>query len=750
MIGRTGIGRTETGRVAWAAAVAVIVAAAAAAAAERPAVTVGFAGAYRAGAWTPVVVSGSAAGAPERGAGVHVWAQDPDGQFVRSPPARIAERADGAGIATARVRFGRPAGRLRIESGGAGGAGEEPRFVEVDLPPAIPATDRALLLIGDLPALEPALQRAWQATVRSVPGAALTRSDAASSGPRAWVVRTDGAAIAGAGDEPRDFDMFEAIVVCGRSLPRADPALLAGIDAWVRRGGRLVVAAGASAATIPPDSLAGGWLPGAVTRVITLRGPRAVEAWVRAGRLPDRAEAIRVPLFADPQALPGVIERIDDEAAAGMPLVVRRAHGLGTLTWLGLDVDAEPFRDWPGSANLVATLLGERQATGAASASDGLRGVPDLAGQLRVALERSAPGSDRPPAAPLPFELAIGLGILYVLCLYPLDWWLVSRGMRRAWLGWLSLPAIVAGFTLLTWGIAARRSAPEGGSRFAAAVTDIDAATGLVRGHSWSGIHVPGNGAVAVTLEVEPTLGTVPTDRAISWLADAGTGLGAIDASTAHPALTAADYSYGESLATLERVPIAAGATRLFEGEWFGAHPTPVVSGTLSADVQGTLRGSFAHHLPFPLEDCQLLHGNWLYDVGRLAPGAALDLATGRGPRSLQAAVTRRRASTEREQLTPWDPTGTDVERILEVAGLFAAAGGTGYTGLGPGRLRRLDLTTLAGLDRALLVGRAAEPATAWDYSSGRVAPRGRYRIVIPVDRAGDPSRPSSSANAQP
>ena len=56
----------------------------------------------------------------------------------------------------------------------------------------------------------------------------------------------------------------------------------------------------------------------------------------------------------------------------------------------------------------------------------------------------------------------------------------------------------------------------------------------------------------------------------------------------------------------------------------------------------------------------------------------------------------------------------------------------------------------LAGLDRALLVGRAAEPATAWDYSSGRVAPRGRYRIVIPVDRAGDPSRPSSSANAQP
>lgn len=742
------IGRTGTGRTLWAVLVAVVVGAPAAAAAEVAAPTVGFAGAYRAGAWTPIVVGETAAGAVGPDDVVHVWAQDPDGQFVRSPPAAIKQWISGTKTALARVRFGRPVGRLRIESGG--GAGEGPRFVEVDLPPAIPATDRVVLLVGDLPALEPALQRAWQATVRSLPGVGATRSDVAASGPRAWVVQTDGAARTSAGDDARDFDMFEAIVVCGGSLPRAAPALLAGIDAWVRRGGQLILAAGASASSIPPGSPAADWLPGTVTRVTTLRGPRGVEAWVRAGRLPDRAEAIRVPVFATPQGLPGVVERIDDETAAGLPLVVHRAHGLGTLTWLGLDVDAKPFRDWPGTENLVASLLGGRQATGAADAAGGARGVPDLTGQLRVALERSAPGADRPPAAPLPFEVAIGLGLLYVLCLYPLDWWLVSRGMRRAWLGWLSLPAIVAGFTFLTWGIAARRAAPEGGTRFAATVTDIDAASGLVRGQSWSGIHVPGNGAVDVAIEGEPTVCDGPADRAISWLADAGTGLGAIDAPTAHPALTAADYAYGDSLATLERVPIAAGATRLFEGEWSGTRTAPVVTATLAADLQGTLQGTFAHHLPFPLEDCQLLHGNWLYDVGRLAPGVPLDLATSRGPRSLQAAITRRRASTEREQLTPWDPTGRDVERILEVAGLHGAAGGTGYTGLGPGRLRRLDLTAVAGLDRAVLVGRAAEPSTIWAVSSSRLAPRGRYRIVIPVARAGDASRPSPPANPQP
>lgn len=739
-----------SGRAAWAASVVVIVAAAAAAAAEVPAVTIGFAGAYRAGAWTPVVVAETAAGPGAPGDIVHVWAQDPDGQFVRSPPARVADRAGSGRVATARVRCGRPAGRLRVEFRGADGAGEGTRFVEVDLPPALPAGDRAVLLIGDLPAIEPALQRAWQTPVRTPRGAGAARGEAAASGHRAWVVRTDGAGGGGAGADARDFDMFEAIVICGRALPRADAALLAGIDAWVRRGGRLILAAGASAPAIAPESQAAGWLPGRIVRVTTLRGPRGVEAWVRAGRLPDRAEAIRVPLFADPQRLPGAIDRIDDDVTANIPLVVRRAHGLGTLTWIGLDVDAEPFRDWPGTANLVATLLGGRQAAVEPDAAAGVRGVPDLAGQLRVGLERSAPGADRPPAAPLPFELAIGLGLLYVLCLYPLDWWLVSRGLRRPWLAWLSLPAIVAGFTLLAWGIAARRSAPEGGTRFAATVTDIDAATGLVRGHSWSGIHVPANGTLDVRLEVEPTLCTGAADRAISWLADAGTGLGAIDAPTAHPALTAADYSYGDSLANLERVPIAAGATRLFEAEWFGTHALPVVTATLAADAQGTLGGTITHHLPFALENCQLVHGNWLYDVGRLAPGAPLDLAISRGPRSLQAAITRRRAATEREQLTPWDSMATEVERILEVAGLHAAAGGTGYTGLGPGRLRRLDLSTLAGLDRAVLVGAAAVPAGSWNYSSGRVAAQGRYRIVIPVGRAGDASRPSSSANSQP
>ncbi|MFN7814292.1 MAG: hypothetical protein ACK5SI_16735, partial [Planctomycetia bacterium] len=347
----------------WAVTAAAVFAAGAAAvsaaAPERPDVAVGFAGVYRAGAWTPVVVRATGSDGSRPDDAVHVWAQDPDGQFVRSPSARVATGADGRGRATARVRVGRPASRLRVESAAAAGAGEGGRFAEVDLPAAIPATARALLVVGDLPAIEPALQRAWQTPVRLVPAAAGGSSTGAEAGPgpAAWVVRTTGADGDGIGAEPRDYDMFEAIVVCGRAVPRADAALLGAIDEWVRRGGRLIFAAGASAAAIEPQSPAAGWLPGRVVRVTSLRGATGIEAWVRAGGLPEGGHPLRVPLLAEPRDLPGVVDRIDDAVGAGIPLAVRRAHGLGTLAWLGLDVDEEPLRDWPGTANLLAMML---------------------------------------------------------------------------------------------------------------------------------------------------------------------------------------------------------------------------------------------------------------------------------------------------------------------------------------------------------------------------------------------------------
>lgn len=699
---------------------------------------VGFAGAYRAGSWTPVVVSPHDAATATTGDTIHMWAEDADGQFVRSPPAVLAlaaghDKPAGRDTPTARVclRIGRPTGRVRIERVHNGAS----TTVEQILPPPLPATQRVLLVLGDVPAARRAarLLGADEATRMQ----AVEIADAAARGRLA------------AGAAARDFDTADAIVVCGRDVALLPADAIAGIDAWVRNGGRLVYAAGASARDVEQGGgPAATWLPGSIERLVPLRRLAAVEAYARAGGLASRpiSTPLQVPLFTDRSRLEGVIDVFDGAAATDLPLVVRKPHGLGTITWLGLDLDAEPFRGWPGADTLLVRLLGERSLNGdddrAAAASGG---PPDLAAQLRVAIESSGEGGR---IVPVPFEAIIGLGLLYVGCLYPLDWWLVSRG-RRPGLAWLTLPLIITAFTAAAAAFAHSWQPRALLTCRGAEIVDVDAGSGHVRGVAWSVAWRCDNGGI------DTALPTTARQAAVSWWADAGTGFGAIDAAIPHPSLAAADYRYGAALAALENVPVAATADRLFEASWTAASGTaPVVTSTLARDAQGGLTGSLTHHLPFSLNACRLASAGWIYDLGQLAPGATHDLRQVRGPRSLASALARREAVKEREIAPRWNPAERDVMRILEIAGFHAAAGGIAYTGLPAGRLARLDLSPLLAVDRAVLFGTASDPPPDWtaDWSireagaggttATAVKMAGRlYRIVIPLRAAGDVAR---------
>lgn len=695
-------------------------------------IDVGFAGGYRAGSWTPMVVVPPDAAAAA-GDVIHVWAEDADGQFVRSPPAAISAPV-GQGTAAARVclRVGRPTGRVRIERVVSGSSTTSERT----LPEPLAATQRVLLVLGDVPAARRA--------ARLVGTDEKTRMHVIEI---AHAAARDRLATGGAA---RDFDAADAIVVCG-SDSRALPAeVIAGIDTWVRDGGRLVFAAGASARDVEQGGgPAANWLPGPIERLVPLRRVTALEAYARAGGLAARPTPapLEVPLFSGRGRLEGVVEAFDGATAADLPLVVRKAHGLGTVTWLGIDLDAEPFRGWPGADTLLIRLLGERadddDERAGTTTTDG---PPDLAAQLRMAVESTAAGGR---IAPVSFEAIIGLGLLYVACLYPLDWWLVSRGRRRPWLAWLSLPLIIGAFTAAAVLVARSWRPGEPLSCRAAEIVDVDAASGHLRGNAWLVAWQRDNGGIDVAVPDGAGQGTV------SWWADAGAGFGAIDAALPHPSLAAGDYRYGPSLATLDGVPVAAAANRLFEASWTAATGTaPVVTATLTRDAQATLEGTLAHHLPFPLESCRLASGGWIYDLGRLEPGAVHDLRQGRGPRSLAGALARREAVREREIAPRWNPAEHDVTRILEIAGFHAAAGGIGYTGLPAGRLARLDLSPLLAVDRAVLFGMASDPPPGWtagwqvgDSGTGGqgtapVMMSGRlYRIVIPLADAGDAAR---------
>jgi hypothetical protein len=696
-------------------------------------VTAGLGGAYRAGSWVPLRLVPAPDVGLAAGDRVFVWAQDPDGRFVRAPAAPLEAGPDGVLAARVSVRVGRPAGRILVEHEPATAAAARAGAGDITLADPIPSTHRVLVVLGDLPSAGRA-----------------ARLMTAPEAPPLTVVAPLERGTGAAGWSPRDYDMADMMIVCGRAVSSIPAAMLAGIDAWVRDGGRLVFCAGGSAGAVAAGGgPAATWLPGPIDRLVPLRRVAAIETHARTAGLAARpgASGVEVPLLGNRRMLPGTVDVFEGTGPADLPLVVRSAHGFGVITWVGLDVDDGPLRGWTGTDSLLVRLLGGRVDEGDGGAAAREPGAADLAGQLRTALERAGAGGT-PPVAKVPFEAIAGLGLLYVLALYPLDWWIASRW--RPWLAWFTLPALVTLFCFATWGIAQRRGPATDAPMRVAEIVDIDVVAARVRGHGWAAAWSAAN--AAFDLEVS---GATTADAAVSWFADAGTGFGAIDAPMPHPTLAAADYAYGGSLAALDGVAVAAGSNRLFEASWQRPAPgqTPLVTSTLFRDGQGILRGDVAHHLPFALEDCRLAHGGWVYDVGRLPGGTTLDLRTSRGPRSLAGALQRRTTADDGDVPNRWRRDERDPLRILEIVGLHAAAGGTAYTLLPAGRLGRLDMSPLLAVDRAVLYGKVADRGkvadgfaawtTPWriNREAGKpvaVEPVARLcRIVIPLKAAG-------------
>jgi hypothetical protein len=710
-------------------------------------VEVGIGGVVKSGFWTPVTVRLPEAlvAAPTRL--VAVEAEDPDGQWLRSPAVRPEPSGDGNWAARLLIKRGRRGGDLRVvvltgtqgdTQGDTQGRGGEalktaatPAVLRevIPLPDEVDSTQELLLVIGSLENAERAVRLA-----------------AREDGTRALVINaappSETATIplaAGAGPPGLAYDAIDRAIVCGRAIAAGGrEQQLAELDQWVRDGGDLVLLAGMSLPEMVAASpTAAGWLPGQFSRLIPLRQTAALETYARANRPLDRGaiDGLKVPVFAAESPLDGITEAVVGGATNDPPLVIRRAHGFGRITWIGIDLDTRTFQTWPGTDSLLLELLdtGRLDLAGGRTA-EVRRGGLDLAGQLRLAIDRY------PGVSAVPFELIALLGLLYVAALYPLDWWLASRFQHYGWLAWLPLPLLVITFTAISWG-AATSYKQSGWQLHTAGIVDIDQASGGSRAASYAGVWAADNGrfSLAVSPDHADDLDTIRT--AVSWFAAPGRSLGGPDALTPHPSLAAADYHYAADLSRLDTMPMAAASSRLFESTWTGQISSLPFRSTLERTGQGTLRGTLQSQFSATLNDCVLVHGGWLYDVGTLAPGDRFDAAEGRGPRSLGATLTRQQVVKDRSVASRWDADAENLDRILEIAGLFAAAGGSGYTGLEAGRLARLDLSRLLPLDRAILIGRGP-PATRWtiDRSGPTEAsatavetPTVLWRVVLPV-----------------
>ncbi len=163
---------------------------------------------------------------------------------------------------------------------------------------------------------------------------------------------------------------------------------LAALATWVRMGGRLLLAVGAEAPeALKPGSPLAELAPGAFDSLVPLRRGTALEAFVDTNEPLSAAGPLelRVPKLTDAG---GRIEAYEGLQPRDLPLIVRTPHGFGEVTFAAFDLGRPPLVDWKGRPALFDRLLRRQRAEQRTTDSEALGqvttlGFVDIAGQLR-------------------------------------------------------------------------------------------------------------------------------------------------------------------------------------------------------------------------------------------------------------------------------------------------------------------------------------------------------------------------------
>jgi hypothetical protein len=351
----------------------------------------------------------------------------------------------------------------------------------------------------------------------------------------------------------------------------------------------------------------------------------------------------------------------------------------------------------------------------------------------------------------------MGLILVYIVVLGPLDYFVVQRVIGRSTWTWVTFPALVCLASAASLWAASRWNgeALQVNQMDVLDVVDLPGTAGgqIVRGQTWFNVFSPETATYRIATEVT-SLGNANANEArpaatVSWSGvpeDAVGGMyriGGLNLARRH-------YRMDESVSQCESVPLLVGSSKSFEATWSHAAKQLVISSLESSGV-GRLDGTIAHALPMPLEDCLLAYGGRLYRLSgsesssSLAPYQEWSPSRRRQLRDLKAFLTNTIAQREHQDKnrkdvflkeTPYDPTLTDRDVLVRMLTFHQAAGGTGYTGLNHDLLRSLDLSEMMQLGRAVLMGRIKSPVAKVLVNGQAIEPSERatyVRFVVPV-----------------
>jgi hypothetical protein len=378
----------------------------------------------------------------------------------------------------------------------------------------------------------------------------------------------------------------------------------------------------------------------------------------------------------------------------------------------------------------------------------------------------------------------IGLLIVYILLIGPLDYLLVHRLLKRPRLTWVTFPLLVVGATWLSIRTAGERNGEELRlNQFE--LLDVDATHShpsaatvdrqTVHGFAWFTAYSADS--MHYDLQVRPHIpGFTKEPRDVNKVKDSTSAAGpALCWSGVNEtvyggmyrrsglAIGQLDYAVRPADSAIDRLPIPIWSAKTFKAEW-REPASRLIESRLSLTEGGRVRGTFKHRFAGPIEDWILVYGGMLYryvgpESGKagaaIPPNADYEISAATvqssglmdhltGVRFRQESRDEDRLRTTRFEQEPYDPNGKDPLKLLRTITFYQAIGGRKYTGLNNANLERLDLSRLLTLNRAVLVGRLRGPAARVALSpEGADSPRDVaptrsdtfVRVLLPVRR---------------
>lgn len=711
------------------------------------AVRVGIEGFYKAGLWTPVVVTVRAGSQPLDG---RITLTAPDGDGV---PTAVRSQADEPCQVPAGesrefelyVRFGRVRSELAVEFATDSGPALRRVFTASDgkgedrFPAAVANSRPLVVVVGAEPAgVEDAYSLLRLPAKDQI---VIVRVDDAARLPLRWY-----------GYESVDTVVLTTSQLAPYRTLKSGSRQLASLGEWIEQGGKVLFCVGQQGAEVlAADAPLAGLAPGKLQRMATLPQTGALEAYAGSS-MPVPAASVRGRHELRVPQLTAVSGRIEAREA-DLPLVVRQARRLGVVVFLAADPERKPLSGWSDRGMLVGKLLNLPAPAADIQESRAILqfGYSDLAGQLRSALDHFPHVRLDPKWT---FWTVLGLALVFLILVGPGDYALLRGLIGRMGWTWLTFPLVVVAFgagayALATWS--------HGRQSHANQINLLDVAPdGRVRGTTWANLFNPQSERYDVSFLPRGLDGRTSPDasRITAWLGLPGNALGGMDAATVGPGAWREGYEYSASLDTLQGMPMRVWSTKSLTARW-NLDGQPRVASEL-ADRDGLPEGTVTNPLPFPLADCVLAYGRWAYELGTLRPGQSAEIGPLAVRRELETLLTGRKLEFSEGELPGskkyrmdtrplYDQSSTDPAYVLRAMLFYGAAGGRRYAGLANQYQGFVDLSGLLKTDRAILMARAPEDVPARTCGGAELLVNGEpaatpgdrawtfYRFVLPV-----------------